>query len=392
MTDDRTKVLYLALDACDPGRWWTSPRAGHCPNSPGLLATRRAVETVAPYGTFVGSTWMTITTGTGGPAPLLQLGADRRGPLRPAPPAPGRRGAPRSGRRSRTAAGAIAVLRRPPLRRAAVVQRRLREGVGLPRPPPRHGQSFPAELLASSTSSSAVTRTAACAPPPATTQFAPCDYTHPRRAASHARRGAAALDLILRGLDAKHRRRSTSSSRAGGTCSSTVLGESHCVGHQLWHVHDVDHPRHDPAARRSSAIPSWRSTRASTPPVGEHLAAAGPDAACYVHLSHGMAPHYDGDHLLDEVLLRIDVADRRRPRRRLAHRRPARARRTCPSAVERVRAGVAAARPPPHRGPRPPGPPIPPGPAPDRAGSRSRTTRSSGRSGSTSSAGSPRAS
>src|SRR5262249_2180174 len=27
----------------------------------------------------------------------------------------------------------------------------------------------------------------------------------------------------------------------------TIFGDSHCVGHQCWHLHDPTHPRHDPA-------------------------------------------------------------------------------------------------------------------------------------------------
>lgn len=38
-------------------------RAGTCPTFAELLDTAAVVDTVAPYGTFVGSSWMTISTG-----------------------------------------------------------------------------------------------------------------------------------------------------------------------------------------------------------------------------------------------------------------------------------------------------------------------------------------
>ena len=167
----------------------------------------------------------------------------------------------------------------------------------------------------------------------------------------------------------------------------SVVGESHCVGHQLWHVHDVDHPRHDPAARRLLGDPVVEVYARLDAVVGEHLAAAGADAdraTCTCRTACG--PHYDGDHLLDEVL---------RPHRRgrpddPAHaggapgsphaalgRMPDVARST---ALARSRPRPAA----PDRDARPPVPAIPPGrPSPTGAGTRSRTTRSSAPSGST---------
>src|SRR5690349_11600208 len=58
-----TRVLYLALDACDAETMLELTGAGLCPNLARLLAEGATVETVAPYGTFVGSTWKSMATG-----------------------------------------------------------------------------------------------------------------------------------------------------------------------------------------------------------------------------------------------------------------------------------------------------------------------------------------
>lgn len=90
-----------------------------------------------------------------------------------------------------------------------------------------------------------------------------------------------------------------------------VYGESHAIGHQQWHLHDPSHPRFDPAVRDAVGgdplVQVYRDIDAS---VGDLVAAAGPDATILVLMSHGMGPHYDGAHLLDEVLTRLDRFER----------------------------------------------------------------------------------
>jgi hypothetical protein len=59
------RLMVLALDACDAGLMQELARSGDCPNLARLLDEGAVVDTVAPYGTFVGSSWMTISTGVG---------------------------------------------------------------------------------------------------------------------------------------------------------------------------------------------------------------------------------------------------------------------------------------------------------------------------------------
>jgi predicted AlkP superfamily phosphohydrolase/phosphomutase len=84
------------------------------------------------------------------------------------------------------------------------------------------------------------------------------------------------------------------------------FGDAHCVAHQCWHVHDASHPRHDPALAREIGDPLLHVYRALDAALGELIAAAGREATLLVILSHGVGPHYDGDHLIDEALARIE--------------------------------------------------------------------------------------
>ena len=89
-----------------------------------------------------------------------------------------------------------------------------------------------------------------------------------------------------------------------------VLGEGHAVGHQQWHLHDDSHPRYDAAVVEAvGGDPLLRVYRALDDALGVMLAEADEDTTVVVILSHGMGPHYDGCHFLDETLRRIDIAD-----------------------------------------------------------------------------------
>ncbi len=359
-------MLYLALDACDPGLMVDLARAGRCPNIARLLADGASVETVAPYGTFVGSTWMTIATG-------LEVGhhhyytwvrvAEGRYDLRHTSPREAH-GTPfwqtlsDRGRR-------LAVLDVPHSEAPASLNGAFLKEWGCH--DRHHGTaSFPADLVDHLDGLIGGHPYGTAPPPRGDDQFAPCDYVvraGPQRTLDEERQ---VYDLILRGLDAKRQASLHLLEEGAWDLFVSVVGESHCVGHQLWHVHDVDHPRHDPAARRLLGDPLVEVYARLDAVVGEHLAAAGADATCYVHLSHGMGPHYDGDHLLDEVLRRIDAADRRTLptgwRTRLAH---AALRRMPESLQQRARPLAAAALR--HRiSSAPPVPAIAPGPRPDR--------------------------
>ena len=87
-----------------------------------------------------------------------------------------------------------------------------------------------------------------------------------------------------------------------------VFSESHCAGHQFWHLMDSGHPRHDPKA--SDAL---RSTirdvyRAIDSGVGMLLESLEPDTHVLLMSSHGMGPYYAGSHLLDGVMEKLGLS------------------------------------------------------------------------------------
>lgn len=85
-----------------------------------------------------------------------------------------------------------------------------------------------------------------------------------------------------------------------------VFSESHCVGHQAWHLHDPDHPAHDPELAARLGDPLRRVYRAIDAAIGEVLEDAG-DSTVAVFSCHGMS-HWHGTHLLlREILVRLGV-------------------------------------------------------------------------------------
>jgi predicted AlkP superfamily phosphohydrolase/phosphomutase len=87
----------------------------------------------------------------------------------------------------------------------------------------------------------------------------------------------------------------------------TVFGEGHAIGHQQWHLHDREHPRFDPELVEAvGGDPIHRVYGELDAGLADVLAQADGDTTVLVLMSHGMGPHYDGAHLLDEVLGRLD--------------------------------------------------------------------------------------
>jgi hypothetical protein len=72
------------------------------------------------------------------------------------------------------------------------------------------------------------------------------------------------------------------------------------IGHQQWHLHDPTHPRFEAARAAALGIRSAGLSRSDGP--GRRAGQVPKDATTFVLLSHGMAAHYDGTHLLDAVL------------------------------------------------------------------------------------------
>lgn len=91
-----------------------------------------------------------------------------------------------------------------------------------------------------------------------------------------------------------------------------VYGESHAAAHQFWHMHDPSHPWFDGETQRLiGGDPIRRIYAALDTELGRLLDGLDKDATLLLLLSHGVGGHYGGTHLLEDVLGRIDMADRR---------------------------------------------------------------------------------
>lgn len=89
-----------------------------------------------------------------------------------------------------------------------------------------------------------------------------------------------------------------------------VFGEAHCAGHHWWHLHDADHPDHDPHMAAALDAPLKAVYTALDRSIGEVIDAAGPDARILVLGSHGMGPQNNESVVLDEILKRLERAER----------------------------------------------------------------------------------
>ncbi|HVG22175.1 MAG TPA: alkaline phosphatase family protein [Blastocatellia bacterium] len=98
----------------------------------------------------------------------------------------------------------------------------------------------------------------------------------------------------------------------------TVFSESHCAGHQCWHIHDPNHPRYDREIAQNVGDPLKDVYVALDSAIAELLAAAGSETTVFILASHGMGPHFDGTFLLDDILKSLEKSSTPAPRRGVA--------------------------------------------------------------------------
>ncbi len=80
-----------------------------------------------------------------------------------------------------------------------------------------------------------------------------------------------------------------------------VFSETHCAGHQFWHLHDPSHPRH-PLGAGDLQWALRDIYQAVDAALGEIIEAAGPQARIVVCSAHGMEPEYHARELLPTLL------------------------------------------------------------------------------------------
>jgi predicted AlkP superfamily phosphohydrolase/phosphomutase len=303
----RGRTIVIALDAMDAGLVAEFVAAGELPAIGSLLGTSARVRLEAPMGVFVSANWPTLYTATG---------PDRHGYLcwneyvggsyerRETDPT-WVRGTPFW----ETLAGAG--------RRVAVfdVPHSISRDFGgtIVTEWGCHDRHFgtaswpPGLAAALSAAHGRHPVGEAAKPAPERDQFAPCDYIHRAGPIRTTDETIALFEAIVDGA-----RRKTAASLALLDAEEwdlffTVYGESHCVGHQLWHLHDPEHPHHDRGlAERLGGDPVRAIYRELDRSVAAHIERATPEDNVVVLLAHGMAAHNDGTHLFDEILHRLD--------------------------------------------------------------------------------------
>jgi predicted AlkP superfamily phosphohydrolase/phosphomutase len=137
-----------------------------------------------------------------------------------------------------------------------------------------------------------------------------CDRPGGRNAAEH----AVLRDLLLGRIRQKEACAVHYLGREPWDLFITVFADPHCVGHQCWHLRDPAHPMHDADARALVGDPVLDVYAAIDTAIGRIVAAAGPNVDVIVFSGTGMTANYGGNHLLDEILRRLEG---RRPLRRL---------------------------------------------------------------------------
>ena len=295
--------MVVALDAADPTLVRELARQGAMPTMRRLLDQAAVVETRAPMGVFVGGNWPTLFTATEPDRHHFLCWEEIRGgtydhvetdpTMMCGTPIWERLSA--AGRRVGVVDVPHAVAR--PVNGAMLLEWGCHDRhFGTASWPPelagelaeRHGQHFGSMHFHRG-------------------QFAPCDYRHREGSERTADEVAALFEDICGGIENKRRVSLDLLDRGDWDLFFSVSGESHCVGHQMWHLHEEAHPRHDAElTARIGGDPMHQVYGRLDRLVGEHLERLGPDDTAYVVMAHGMAAHHDGTHLLDQVLNRLE--------------------------------------------------------------------------------------
>ena len=87
-----------------------------------------------------------------------------------------------------------------------------------------------------------------------------------------------------------------------------VFTESHCVGHQCWHLHDPGYPGWEAAWSAEAGDPIRDVYVAIDEAIADILGDVGNETLVVVLASHGMSHRYGAQFLLSEVLARLGVA------------------------------------------------------------------------------------
>jgi predicted AlkP superfamily phosphohydrolase/phosphomutase len=116
-------------------------------------------------------------------------------------------------------------------------------------------------------------------------------------------------DRLVRGVAGKTRLSAYLYGQERWDFFATVFSESHCVGHQCYHLHDPKHEKYDAAIARRVGNPIADVYRAIDAGLGQLMELIDEDTTLLVLASHGLGPHYDGCFLLPTILQRLGLMD-----------------------------------------------------------------------------------
>ena len=298
-------TVLVGLDAFDPGLAVELAAAGRLPTIAKLLGDGAQATVRNPYGLFVGATWPTLTTGqeAGRVGYHSWLEVDSR-TMRRELRSPERVGPAfweavgRGGHR-------VAVLDVPHRRAGGELNGVQVSEWGCH---DRHWglRSTPPELAAELVDRYGLHPVLGL-DPYSDRDFAPDDHFARTALVRTAEEDVELTAGLLDGIERKCALSVDVMGREPWDLFVAVFGESHAAGHHLWHHHDPNHPRHDPVVAQRLDDPLARIYERLDDAVGEHLARVPDEATFLLLLSHGMTAHYDGTHLIEEVLRRLDA-------------------------------------------------------------------------------------
>lgn len=115
------------------------------------------------------------------------------------------------------------------------------------------------------------------------------------------------VDTLISGVEAKAKLTCNLLMKETWDLFLQVFTESHCIGHQAWHLHDASHPAHDPEMVATLGNPVQRVYKAIDKAVGEVIGTAGSPPVLLV-CPHGMSHALGRHQLLPEVLCRLGLS------------------------------------------------------------------------------------
>ena len=133
-----------------------------------------------------------------------------------------------------------------------------------------------------------------------------CDAIHGRTQAGYER----LAELLLEGVEKKEALLLDVLGRENWDLFTCAFGETHCVGHQLWHYLEASEAGDTTVPKQlAEAIPAVY--RRVDEAIGRLLEAAGEESTALVVLSHGMGHYIGGYQLLPELLVRVGAGSGR---------------------------------------------------------------------------------